>query len=168
MCAYWDTKHYTTVVHPECKNEVIRAAQYAGSTAFIWDLVTKDRAKTKRYAIGTENHMVENLKQHAASLGIQVVNLAEAPTAGNHANLGCGCATMSRNDPPHLVALLDLLHRGQSMPYNEVKAGDVVHEVTGTRQRLSSTDQTWVIENAKKALQNMIRITEAQPVPLSS
>ncbi len=168
MCAYRDTKHYTTVVHPECKNEVIRAAQYAGSTAFIWDLVTKDRAKTKRYAIGTENHMVENLKQHAASLGIQVVNLAEAPTAGNHANLGCGCATMSRNDPPHLVALLDLLHRGQSMPYNEVKAGDVVHEVTGTRQRLSSTDQTWVIENAKKALQNMIRITEAQPVPLSS
>ena len=161
MCAYWETKQYATVAHPECRNEVIRAAQYAGSTAFIWDLVMHDRAKTKRYAIGTENHMVENLKQHASKQGIQVVNLAEAPTAGSHANLGCGCATMSRNDPPHLVALLDLLRLGKSMPYNEVKAGDVVHEVTGTRQRLSPADQALVIENAKKALQNMIDITEA-------
>ncbi|MCH9689094.1 MAG: quinolinate synthase NadA [Gammaproteobacteria bacterium] len=67
MCAYWDTKNYTTVVHPECRNSVVRAAQHAGSTAFIWDLVMNDRAKTKRYAIGTENHMVENLKQQATS-----------------------------------------------------------------------------------------------------
>ncbi len=168
MCAYWDTKSYTTVVHPECKNSVIRAAQYAGSTAFIWDLVTKDRARTKRYAIGTENHMVENLKQHAKKLGIQVVNLAEAPITNNPSHVGCGCATMSRNDPPHLVALLDLLRLGKNMPYNEVKAGDVVNEVTGIRQRLSAEDQAWVIENAKKALQNMIRITEAQLAPIQS
>jgi quinolinate synthase len=161
MCAYWDTKNYTTVVHPECRNSVIRAAQHAGSTAFIWDLVINDRAKTKRYAIGTENHMVENLKQHAASLGIHVVNLAEAPTQDNPNSLGCGCATMSRNDPPHLVGLLDSLRLGKQMEYNEVKAGDVVHEFTGTRQRLSSEDQAWVIENAKKALQKMISITES-------
>ncbi|MCH9757327.1 MAG: quinolinate synthase NadA [Gammaproteobacteria bacterium] len=168
MCSYWDTKNYTTVVHPECKNSVIRAAQYAGSTAFIWDLIINDRAKTKRYAIGTENHMVDNLKQHAASLGIQVVNLAEAPTENSRSNLGCGCATMSRNDPPHLVALLDLLRLGKSMDYNKVKAGDVVNEFTGTRQRLSSDDQAWVIENAKKALQNMISITEDRvPSPMS-
>lgn len=164
MCTYWEKNHYTTVVHPECRNEVIRAAQCSGSTAFIWDLVTNDRAKTKRYAIGTENHMVDNLKQHAASLGIQVVNLAEAPSNTPHNDLGCGCATMSRNDPPHLVALLDLLRQGHTMPYNEVKAGDVVHELTGQRQRLSSTDQAFVIENAKRALQNMINITEGEHV----
>lgn len=161
MCAYWESKGYSTVAHPECRNEVIRVAQHAGSTAFIWDHVINDRAKTKRYAIGTENHMVENLKQHAEKLGIHVVNLAEAPTANNSNNLGCGCATMSRNDPPHLVALLDLLRQGKTMEYNEVKAGDSVNEFTGTRGRLSEQDQAWVIKNAKIALQNMISITEA-------
>jgi quinolinate synthase len=160
MCTYWESKGYATVVHPECRNEVIRAAQHTGSTAFIWDIVTNDRAGTKRYAIGTENHMVENLKQHVAARGIQVVNLAEAPTEKN-TRLGCGCATMSRNDPPHLVALLDLLRQGKTMDYNEVKAGDAVNEFTGVRNRLSNHDQAWVIENAKKALQNMITITES-------
>jgi len=123
--------------------------------------VINDRAKTKRYAIGTENHMVENLKQHAEKRGIHVINLAEAPTSNSSNNLGCGCATMSRNDPPHLVALLDLLRQGKSMAYNEVKAGDAVNEFTGIRGRLSEHDQAWVIENAKIALQNMITITEA-------
>lgn len=160
MCDYWHSQDYTTIVHPECRNEVIRTANHAGSTAFIWDYVVHDRAKTKRYAIGTENHMVENLKQHCKALGISVVNLAEAPKKGSEKPLGCGCATMSRNDPPHLVALVDLLRQGKTMSYNEVKAGDVVNEFTGTRNRLQTQDQQWVIDNAKKALENMIRITE--------
>lgn len=160
MCEYWHSQGYTTIVHPECRNEVIRVAQQAGSTAFIWDFVVHDRAGTKRYAIGTENHMVENLKQYCKSLGIKVVNLAEAPKNPDEKGIGCGCATMSRNDPPHLVALLDLLRLGKAMPYNEVKAGDVVNEFTGSRQRLQANDQQWVIENAKKALQMMIKITE--------
>lgn len=160
MCDYWHSQGYTTVVHPECRNEVIRAAQQAGSTAFIWDYVVHDRAGTKRYAIGTENHMVENVKQYCRHLGISVVNLAEAPKQDHEKGMGCGCATMSRNDPPHLVALLDLLRQGKPMAYNEVKAGDVVNEFTGTRQRLNEQDQQWVIDNAKKALEMMINITE--------
>lgn len=79
MCDYWHNQGYTTIVHPECRNSVIKIAQHAGSTAFIWDYVVHDRAKTKRYAIGTENHMVENLKQYCNGLNIEVVNLAEAP-----------------------------------------------------------------------------------------
>ncbi|STX50817.1 quinolinate synthase [Legionella busanensis] len=161
MCDYWHALGYTTVVHPECRNDVIRVAQHAGSTAFIWDLVVNDRAGTKHYAIGTENHMVENVKQYCQALGINVVNLAEAPLNENEKTLGCGCATMSRNDPPHLVALIDLLRQGKTMPYNEVKAGDMVNEFTGVRQRLEVKDQQWVIENAKKALQKMIEITES-------
>jgi quinolinate synthase len=160
MCDYWHNQGYTTIVHPECRNEVIRVAQHAGSTAFIWDYVVNDRAGTKRYAIGTENHMVENLKQHCKLLSIDVVNLAEAPRSLEEKGVGCGCATMSRNDPPHLVALIDLLRLGKTMDYNEVRAGDVVNEFTGTRNRLQNTDQTWVIDNAKKALQMMINITE--------
>lgn len=161
MCEYWHKQGYTTIVHPECRNTVIRAAQYAGSTAFIWDQVVNDRAKTRKYAIGTENHMVENLKQHCKNQGIAVVNLAEAPKAADEKGLGCGCATMSRNDPPHLVALVDLLRQGKPMPYNAVKAGDVVNEFTGLRNRLSVQDQQWVIDNAKKALEMMIYITES-------
>ena len=161
MCEYWHTQGYTTIVHPECRNDVIRAAQHAGSTAFIWDQVINDRSGTRRYAIGTENHMVENMKQHCKALNIEVVNLAEAPRSPNQKGVGCGCATMSRNDAPHLVALLDLLRQGKTMEYNEVLAGDVVNEFTGTRNRLQTKDQTWVIENAKKALQKMIEITES-------
>lgn len=160
MCEYWHTQGYTTIVHPECRNDVIRVANHSGSTAFIWDYVVNDRAQTKQYAIGTENHMVENLKQYCKSLGITVVNLAEAPKAADEKGIGCGCATMSRNDPPHLVALVDLLRQGKTMEYNEVKAGDVVNEFTGTRNRLQQHDQDWVINNAKKALEMMINITE--------
>ena len=47
------------------------------------------------------------------------------------------------------------------MAYNEVKAGDMINEFTGTRNRLDIRDQNWVIENAKKALQMMIEITES-------
>jgi quinolinate synthase len=160
MCEYWQEKGYSTIVHPECRNTVIRAAQHSGSTAFIWDQVVNDRSGTKRYAIGTENHMVDNLKQYCKGLGIEVVNLAEAPKKDDAKGIGCGCATMSRNDPPHLVALVDLLRQGKTMAYNEVKAGDVVNEFTGTRNRLPVNDQQWVIDNAKKALEMMINITE--------
>lgn len=160
MCEYWHSQQYTTIVHPECRNDVVRLAQHAGSTAFIWDYVVNDRAGTQRYAIGTENHLVDNLKLHCARLNIQVVNLAETPKALNINRMGCGCATMSRNDPPHLVALLDLLRQGKAMNYNEVYAGDSVNEFTGTRSRLTPIDQQWVITNAKKALQKMIDITE--------
>lgn len=162
MCSYWQAKGYTTIAHPECRNDVIRVANHAGSTAFIWDYVTHDRSHTKRYAIGTENHMVENLKQHCRSLGIDVVNLAEAPKGPLDNPVGCGCATMSRNDPPHLVGLLDLLRQGKPMSYNEVKAGDVVNEFTGTRTRLQTSDQALVIDHAKLALQRMIDITESK------
>lgn len=160
MCDYWNHQGYCTIVHPECRNTVIKTAQHAGSTAFIWDYVTHDRASTKRYAIGTENHMVENLKQHCLSLGITVVNLAAFPQ-NNAVGMGCGCATMSRNDPPHLVALLDLLQQGKTLAYNEVKAGDVVNEFSGIRQRLDNQDRQWVIDNAKKSLEMMINITES-------
>jgi quinolinate synthase len=160
MCEYWHSKNYTTIVHPECRNEVIRVANQAGSTAFIWDYVVNDRAQTRRYAIGTENHMVENLKQYCKGLGIEVVNLAEAPKKNDEKGIGCGCATMSRNDPPHLVALVDLLRQGKIMDFNEVKPGDIVNEFTGSRQRLQEVEQQWVIDNAKKALEMMINITE--------
>lgn len=160
MCDYWHNSGFTTVVHPECRNDVIRIANQVGSTAFIWDHVVHDRSGSKRYAVGTENHMVENLKQHCKNLNIKVVNLAEVPKNNNEKGIGCGCATMSRNDPPHLVALVDLLRQGKYPAYNIVKPGDVINEFTGVRQRLNIEQQQWIINNAKKALNMMITITE--------
>lgn len=161
MVNYWKKKGFTTIAHPECRNTVIRNTDFHGSTAFIWSHVSSDASNTRKYAIATENHMVQNLKQFCAPRGIEVHNLAEAPRREGSPGMGCGCATMSRNDPPHLVALLDLLQQGQSLDFNTVRAGDVVNEFTGSRKRLVENDQKWVIENAKKALNKMIEITES-------
>lgn len=62
--------------------------------------------------------------------------------------------------PPHLVALLDLLRQGTALPYNKVAPGDVVNEFTGSRQRLDHQGQQWLVDNARRALENMINITE--------
>src|SRR3990167_8432608 len=164
MCNYWPASGYTVVVHPECRNKVIQHADAVGSTAFIWDFVVNDRAASKHYAIGTENHMVENLKQYCQQAQITIVNLAEAPINADLKPMGCGCATMSRNDPPHLIALVDLLRQGTTLDFNRVLPGDIINEFTGTRQRLVEQDQQWVIDNAKKALQNMIDITENRTI----
>ena len=159
QCEYWKKLNYHVICHPECTNAVMNASDSMGSTAFIWNQVLQDGAKTKKYAVATENHMVNYLKQQAKIHGIDVVNVAEANLV-HSPKVGCGCATMSRNDPPHLVALLDLLRQGKDLNYNIVKAGDVVNEFTGSRQRLSDIEQSWVIENARKALEKMIEFTE--------
>jgi quinolinate synthase len=159
MCHYWKERAYHVICHPECTNQVMNASDSSGSTAFIWEQVLQDKAKTKKYAIATENHMVNYLKQQAKLKGIDVVNIAEAQIK-NSPHVGCGCATMSRNDPPHLVALLDLLRLGKGPEYNIIKAGDVVNEFTGLRQRLSEIEQQWVIDNARRSLEKMIEITE--------
>lgn len=158
MCRYWQEKGYTVIVHPECPLEVIKVADKSGSTAMIWNEVMKGSAK--RYAIATENHLVQNLKEQAALMGIEVVNMAEAPITARGKGMGCGCATMSRNDPPHLVALLDLLRQGQDLSYNIVRPGDQVNEFTGVRDRLSEEEQQWIAKNARIAMENMIAITE--------
>lgn len=159
MVRYWQQQGYHVIVHPECRKEVVSIADSCGSTAFIWEQVVNDRADTKKYAIGTENHMVKNIKEFCQKKNIVVTNLADIPN-NQFKKMGCGCATMSRNDPPHLVAVLDLLRLGKVPEFNLVKPGDVVNEFTGTRQRLDEAGQRWIIENAKRALKKMIEITQ--------
>jgi len=159
MVDYWHEKGFTVLVHPECKKITTEKADGAGSTAYLWDYISNDKFGTKKYAVGTENHMVQNLKQTCRIKNIEVVNLGEAPI-GQFKGMGCGCATMSRNDPPHLVATLDLLRKGKAPEYNEVQPGDVINEFTGTRIRLDKEGQQWIVDNAKIAMENMIKITE--------
>jgi quinolinate synthase len=161
MVRYWQQQGYHVAVHPECRHEVVRIADSYGSTAYLWDLVFNDRAGKGQYAIGTENHMVKNLRAACESKNIKVINLSEIPH-NQFKKRGCGCATMARNDPPHLVAVLDLLRQGKAPQFNLVKPGDVVHEFVGSRERLSVEGQKWIITNAKRALEKMISITESK------
>jgi quinolinate synthase len=160
MVQYWQAQGYHVVAHPECPPATVAAADSYGSTAFISKLIKKDEAGTHKYAIATENHLVENLREYGKQMGIDVVNVGDAKIE-NYQGAGCGCATMSRNDPPHLVGLLDLLRKGHSMDYNRVQAGDVVNELSGARQRLDHQGQDWVRENARRALERMIEISKA-------
>lgn len=159
MVRYWQAKNYRVLVHPECRNDVVSIADGYGSTAYLWDEVTNDRSKVGKYAIGTENHMVKNLREICQKNHIEVVNLSDIPQSPFKKS-GCGCATMSRNDPPHLVAVLDLLRQGKVPAFNLVKPGDVVDEFFGTRERLEAQGQQWIVSEAKKALEQMIRITQ--------
>jgi quinolinate synthase len=154
--AYWKARGYTVAVHPECPREVVAVADAFGSTSQLWKRVL-DAPRGTRFAVGTEGHFVNNLREQAALRGIEVVHLADVP---GDAAAGCGCATMSRNDPPHLVALLDLLAKGKAPDLNRVLAGDVVDEVTGARERLDAGGQARVAAEARCALEKMIEITE--------
>jgi quinolinate synthase len=154
--AHWKQQGFRVLVHPECTVDVVEAADGAGSTKFLWDALVKARPGDK-IAIGTEGHFVRNAIDYARGHGFTVVNVADVPDAA----LGCGCATMSRNDPPHLVALLDLLKKGKAPPLNRVEAGDVVDENTGHRERLDEQSRAEIAADAKKSLQKMIELTEA-------
>ena len=154
---YWRARGWQVLVHPECPREVVAVADGAGSTSQLWKRVL-DAPAGSRFAVGTEGHFVRNLAEQARVRVSEVVHLADVP---NEAAAGCGCATMSRNDPPHLVALLDLLRRGKAPDLNRVLAGDVVDEISGARERLDASGQARVAREARRALERMIEITEA-------
>ncbi len=102
------------LVHPECKHEVVTAADYVGSTEFI--IKTLDAAPAgSAWAIGTELNLVKRLA--LAHPDKQVVFLDKTV---------CFCSTMNRIDLPHLVWALENLVEGNVVNRIEVDA-DVAH-----------------------------------------
>ena len=158
MCEYWRERGYRVLVHPESPLETVRAADGAGSTNFLWGAVMDAQAGDK-IAIGTEGQFVRNAKAEGAKKGVEIVHLAEVP--GSMA-AGCGCATMSRNDPPHLAGMLDLLRQGKGPDANRVLAGDSVNETTGKRDRLKDDERAELVVQARAALERMIEVTESR------
>ncbi len=155
--AHWRAQGFSVVVHPETPKEVVDLADGSGSTSWLWAHVLQLEPGA-RVAVGTEGHFVRNLREQAALRGVTVVHLADVP---GEPNAGCGCATMSRNDPPHLVALLDLLRQGRAPDLNRVLPGDMIDEVSGARERLDASGQARIASDARRALERMIEITEA-------
>ncbi len=95
------------LVHPECRYEVVAAADYVGSTEKIIQTVAAAPAGSA-WAIGTELNLVRRLAhQHPDK---QVMFLDRTV---------CYCSTMNRIDLPHLVWALE-----------ELAAGRVVNQIT--------------------------------------
>ncbi|MEU8581806.1 quinolinate synthase NadA [Streptomyces abikoensis] len=91
------------LVHPECKHEVVAAADYVGSTEYIINTLEAAPAGSK-WAIGTELNLVRRLANRFASEGKEIVFLDKTV---------CFCSTMNRIDLPHLVWALESLAEGK-------------------------------------------------------
>jgi quinolinate synthase len=89
------------VVHPECRYEVVQAADDSGSTEYIIRVVTAGEPNTT-WAIGTEIHLVNRLAQEQLDKTVFCLD-----------DCVCFCATMYRIDPPHLLWALENLREGR-------------------------------------------------------
>jgi len=97
----------TVLVHPECKHEVVEAADLVGSTEYI--IKTVDAAPSgTAFAIGTELNLVRRLALRHPDKPITFLDRTV-----------CYYSTMNRIDLPHLVWSLESLVNG-----------DVVHQIT--------------------------------------
>ncbi|WAP55579.1 quinolinate synthase NadA [Streptomyces sp. S465] len=91
------------LVHPECKHEVVAAADHVGSTEYIIKALEAAPAGSK-WAIGTELNLVRRLANRFADQGKEIVFLDKTV---------CFCSTMNRIDLPHLVWALESLVDGK-------------------------------------------------------
>ncbi|MFE4373756.1 quinolinate synthase NadA [Streptomyces sp. NPDC056835] len=93
------------LVHPECRHEVVAAADYVGSTEYIIKALEAAPAGSK-WAIGTELNLVQRLANRFASEDKEIVFLDRTV---------CFCSTMNRIDLPHLVWTLESLAEGNEV-----------------------------------------------------
>jgi quinolinate synthase len=91
------------LVHPECKHEVVAAADHVGSTEHIIKTLEAAPAGSK-WAIGTELNLVRRLANRFASEDKEIAFLDRTV---------CFCSTMNRIDLPHLVWSLESLAAGK-------------------------------------------------------
>jgi quinolinate synthase len=90
------------IVHPECKLDVVQAADDAGSTEYILKTVRNSPAGSV-WAVGTEVHLVNRLARE----------VAPERTVVTLDTLGCLCSTMFRVSPNHLLWVLEGLLDGE-------------------------------------------------------
>jgi quinolinate synthase len=103
------------LVHPECRHEVVLAADYVGSTEYI--IRTLDAAPAgSSWAVGTELNLVRRLA--ARHPDKQIAFLEKAV---------CYCSTMNRIDLPHLVRSLESLALGEVRNQISVEPGVAEH-----------------------------------------
>jgi quinolinate synthase len=89
------------LVHPECRYDVVTAADYVGSTEYIIKTIENAPAGSA-WAVGTELNLVRRLG--LAHPDKQITFLDRTV---------CYCSTMNRIDLPHLVWALEELAEGR-------------------------------------------------------
>ncbi|MBA3488694.1 MAG: quinolinate synthase NadA [Longispora sp.] len=99
------------LVHPECRHEVVTAADYVGSTEYIIRALNSAKPGSS-WAIGTELNLVRRL---ANAYPDKEVMFLEKTI--------CYCSTMNRIDLPHLVWALEELVAGR-VPNQIIVDGD--------------------------------------------
>ncbi|MFM6940449.1 MAG: quinolinate synthase NadA [Candidatus Planktophila sp.] len=95
------------IVHPECQNEVVAAADVVGSTEKIIKTVSQAPAGSQ-WAVGTELNLVGRLAAQNPDKKVYFLDRTV-----------CYCSTMNRIDLPHLVWALESLVAGQE--FNQIK-----------------------------------------------
>ena len=98
------------LVHPECKHEVVAAADVVGSTEMIIKTV-QESAPGSKWAIGTELNLVQRLANENADKEIFFLDKTV-----------CYCSTMNRIDLPHLVWAMESLVQGNIVNQIKVEA----------------------------------------------
>ncbi|WP_188121691.1 quinolinate synthase NadA [Actinoplanes lobatus] len=89
------------LVHPECRHDVVRAADHVGSTEYI--IKALDAAEPgSAWAVGTELNLVRRLALAHPDKRIMFLDRTV-----------CYCSTMNRIDLPHLVWALEELVAGR-------------------------------------------------------
>ena len=91
----------TVLVHPECRHEVVTAADMVGSTEYIVRALDAAPAGSS-WAIGTELNLVRRLAAQHPELDVHYLD-----------STVCFCSTMNRIDLPHLVWTLESLAAGR-------------------------------------------------------
>ncbi|WP_338403682.1 quinolinate synthase NadA [Cellulosimicrobium arenosum] len=100
------------LVHPECKYEVVTAADLVGSTEFI--IQTLDAAEPgSSWAIGTELNLVRRVARAHPDKQVHYLD-----------STVCFCSTMNRIDLPHLVWAMESLVAGRVVNRIVVDADD--------------------------------------------
>jgi len=91
----------TVLVHPECRHEVVTAADLVGSTEYIIKTLEAAPAGSS-WAIGTELNLVRRLANAHPDKQVSFLDRTV-----------CYCSTMNRIDLPHLVWALEELVAGR-------------------------------------------------------
>tara|TARA_Y100001968_G_C19382824_1_gene731221 strand:+ start:445 stop:1629 length:1185 start_codon:yes stop_codon:yes gene_type:complete len=89
------------VVHPECKTDVVKAADAFGSTEFIRNYV-KDAPDGSTIGVGTEINMVQRLNEEYPNKNIVCLDSAICP-----------CSTMYMIHPIYLLDVLERIENGE-------------------------------------------------------
>ncbi len=106
------------IVHPECRREVVEAADEAGSTATIRETI-ENAAPGDTWAIGTEIHLTEHLQRWYPDVNV-------VPLCGD----ACmDCNAMRQIDPNYLTWVLEELACGRE--HNVIEVAPEEKELAG-------------------------------------